>query len=82
MGDYHPEVPRRDTRHAIANIGEKEIALGLTYIEFSRVRSLDGLLLRECYGMDRIMKLNLDRKHQLREDAERWLDTLPQNMPH
>ena len=67
---------------AIVNIGEKEFHLGLTYVAFSRVRSLDGLLLRGCYGMDRIMRLNLHKKRPLRENAERWLDTLPQSMPH
>ena len=67
---------------AIVNIGEKEFHLGLTYVAFSRVRSLDGLLLRGCYGMDRIMRLNLHKKHLLREGAEQWLDTLPQSMPH
>ena len=67
---------------AIVNIGEKEFHLGLTYVAFSRVRSLDGLLLRGCYGMDRIMRINLHRKQQLREDAESWLDTLLQSMPH
>ena len=47
---------------------------------FSRVRTLEGLLLRGCYGKDRIMKLNLRVKHQLREEAEEWLNTLPQNI--
>ncbi len=65
---------------AIVNIGEKEIALGLTYVAFSRVRTLEGLLLRGCYGIDRILKLNLHKKHQLREEAEEWLNTLPQNV--
>ena len=62
---------------AIVNIGEKELSLGLTYVAFSRVRTLGGLLLRGCYGMDRIMRLNLHPKHQLRVQAERWLDSLP-----
>ena len=65
---------------AIVNIGEKEIALGLTYVAFSRVRTLEGLLLRGCYGVDRIMKLNLHKKHQLREEAEEWLNTLPRTV--
>ena len=67
---------------AIVNIGEKEMALSLTYAALSRIRSLEGLFLRGCYGMDRIMGLNLHRKHQFREDAESWLDALPQSMPH
>ena len=62
---------------AIVNIGEKELALGLTYVAFSRVRTLGGLLLRGCYGIDRILRLNLHPKHQLRVQAERWLDSLP-----
>ena len=62
---------------AIVNIGEQEIALGLTYVAFSRVRTLGGLLLRGCYGMDRIMELSLHPKHQLRGQAEEWLDSLP-----
>ena len=65
---------------AIVNIGEKEIALGLTYVAFSRVRTLAGLLLRGCYGKDRIMRLNLHPKHQLRDAAEEWLDSLPRSV--
>ena len=62
---------------AIVNIGEKELSLGLTYVAFSRVRTLDGLLLRGCYGLDRILRLNLHPKHQLRVKAEAWLESLP-----
>ena len=62
---------------AIVNLGEKEIALGLTYVAFSRVRTLGGLLLRGCYGIDRILKLNLHPKHRLRAQAEAWLNGLP-----
>ena len=65
---------------AVVNLGEKEIALGLTYVAFSRVRTLDGLLLRGCYGMDRIMRLNLHPKHGSRTQAEEWLDSLPSNL--
>ena len=65
---------------AVVNLGEKEIALGLTYVAFSRVRTLDGLLLRGCYGMDRIMRLNLHPKHGSRTQADEWLDSLPSNL--
>ena len=54
----------------------KELQLGLTYVALSRVRTLSGLLLRGCYGADRIMRLNAHRKHQARQDAESWLDSL------
>ena len=70
-----PLAPTYD--QAIVNIGEKEIALGLTYVAFSRVRTLGGLLLRGCYGMERILRLNLHPKHQLRAQAESWLESLP-----
>ena len=63
-----------------STLAKKEVDFGLTFVAFSRVRTLEGLLLRGCYGKDRIMKLNLHVKHQLREEAEEWLNTLPQNI--
>ena len=65
---------------AIVNLGEKEIALGLTYVAFSRVRALGGLLLRGCYGVERVLRLNLHPKHGIRARAEEWLDTLPSRL--
>ncbi len=58
-------------------LGDKEQSLGLTYVALSRVTSLGGLILRGNHSMDRIMKINLHKKHQEREDAEAFLDTLP-----
>ena len=60
----------------VINLGEKELQLGLTYVALSRVRTLAGLLLRGCYGVGRIMRLNAHRKHQARVAAEEWLNAL------
>ena len=64
---------------AVINLGSKEIALGLTYVALSRVKTLEGILLVGNYSMDRIMRLNLNKKHRVRDAAEEWLDTLPGN---
>ena len=49
---------------------------GLTYVALSRLRRLEGLRLRGCYGVDRVLRLNVHRKHAARIVAEEWLDSL------
>ena len=48
----------------------------MSYVALSRVTTLAGLLLRGCYGVDRVLKLNAHRKHCARDAAEAWLDKL------
>ena len=59
-------------------VGEKELALGLTYVGLSRVKTIQGLLLRGNYSLRRFTKINDNPKHKERVAAEAWLDTLPQ----
>ena len=57
-------------------LSKEERSLGLTYVAFSRVTNLAGLLLTGDYSKDRILRLNLKPQHRTREEAEEWLDSL------
>jgi ATP-dependent exoDNAse (exonuclease V) alpha subunit len=58
---------------AMVEIGDKEIDLGLTYVALSRVKSLDGLLLRGLLPWDRLERINRHAGHHARREAEQYL---------
>lgn len=46
---------------SIIDIGEKEFALGLSYVAFSRVQKLQGICISPSFSMDRLKKINLKK---------------------
>ena len=58
------------------SLGPREIASGLTYTALSRVRSIQGFLLRGICDRKRFTKLNKSKHHEDRRKAEEFLDNL------
>lgn len=61
------------------NIGDKEMAAGITYVALSRAKTLDGILL-EGFPYSRLAKLN--KKEALKKRTE-WEQSLhAKNLVH
>lgn len=54
---------------AVVSIGEREFALGMTYVALSRVRTLNGLFLDPAFPFDRLKKVN-DKKGLIEKRRE------------
>jgi hypothetical protein len=55
---------------AVIDIGPKEFALGLTYVGLSRVKSLDGLLLKP-FSYQRLLMIKSKPEMMLRKTFEK-----------
>ena len=62
--------------HVICSIGESERTLGLAYVAFSRVRTLDGLALDKPYDLSRFTNISKSKLFSQRQNEERRLRTI------
>lgn len=61
---------------AVVHIGEKEFALGMTYVALSRVRNIQGLFIDPAFPYDRLMKINKKKGLQDKRDELQRLENL------
>ena len=56
LASYRPQNITLD--RAIVDIGKNEFQVGLTYVAMSRVRTLDGWLIKPSFNIDRLININ------------------------